>query len=320
MKIRFSRLLGKRNSAGFTLAEVIISTALLGILVIGILLFMTPVFSMTQVSEMNKKADRAATTIEYYLSRSLCNATYIKVFTNAEATDFNSSSGAIRVNTDMKDTILPLFSDPDSSFAVNYDLRCIRVKYAEDGNIRNSGGDSNGDGKLSKYMLYNDNINLNTLTISASSPVFDPGFYEDMYPSLTFQPIKSWFDTNNKLIEGADYKVWDLNDTTKYLEDAAGQKYMDNSVSPPVPVSVKTEMTPGIEIGIEVYGDEDLNPMSRAFEGVSYIETINTKGLSYNPSGAYKVFDTTNVGTGKDTFIFYVVRKPGIVISNTTAT
>lgn len=312
MKIRFSRLLGKRNSAGFTLAEVIISTALLGILVVGILLFMTPVFSMTKSSEMNKKADRAATTIEHYLSKSLSNATYIKVFTNAQAADFNTSSGAIRKNADMENSILPLFSDLNSTFVVNYDLRCIRIAYTDDGNMRNSGDDSNGDGKLSKYMLFNDVINLSGPNISSSNPVFEAGFYEDIYPSFTIEPIKVRVDQDGRLID-VPYEDWTLT-AGKNLVDASGNTLKDATG---VPVVVKAETTPGIELGIEVFESESMDAMSRVFEGVSYIETINIKGSANNTPANYKVFDTTNVGTGTDTFIFYVVRKPGTVIGST---
>ncbi|MBQ8170764.1 MAG: prepilin-type N-terminal cleavage/methylation domain-containing protein [Oscillospiraceae bacterium] len=313
MKIRFSRLLSKRNSAGFTLAEVIISTALLGILVIGILLFMTPVFSMTKVSEMNKRADRAATTIELYLSKSLANASWIKVFTNATDSDFNVGSGDMRMDADMKDSILPMFADTSSAYVANNDLRCIHIKYTEDANIRNSGGDSNGDGKLEKYMIYNDMIDLSGPSISSSTLVFEASFYEDLYPSFTIEPIKTWFDSNGKLIENVDYKEWSLNEATKNLEDSSGNKLMDTSVTPSVPYTVKTETTPGIELGIQMFSDEDMNGMSRVFEGVSYIETINTKGESYAPLG--RVFDVTDVGTGKDIYIFYVLRKPGMVAS-----
>lgn len=291
---RLKRLSRWRNSSGFTLVEVIVSTALLGVLIIGILLFMTPVFSLAGSSETNTKANRFATTLELYVSKSLRSSVYIKAYTGAKISDVNSNSGAIYTDADfqsMKDFVV--------ANSTNYELRCMSIRYVEDTNPRNS---STGDTAY-KYMLYNDKIDTSKyfLDESKSELVFDECFYEDIYPQFAFEVKPVYFDENGAVIDTTAPDI---------TLDADGK-----------PDTAKLTLYPAIEMNIDVYEEEKMEEYSRVFKGLSYIEANNIKSLQLNSKGTYKIYlpkEVTDGTTNKDIYIFYVARKAGVVVGSST--
>lgn len=291
---RLKRLSKWRNSSGFTLVEVIVSTALLGVLIIGILLFMTPVFSLAGSSETNTKANRFATTLELYVSKSLRSSVYIKAYTGAKISDVNSNSGAIYTDADfqsMKDFVV--------ANSTNYELRCMSIRYVEDTNPRNS---STGDTAY-KYMLYNDKIDTSKyfLDESKSELVFDECFYEDIYPKFAFEVKPVYFDENGAVIDTTAPDI---------TLDADGK-----------PDTAKLTLYPAIEMNIDVYEEEGMEEYSRVFKGLSYIEANNIKSLQLNSKGTYKIYlpkEVTDGTTNKDIYIFYVARKAGVVVGSST--
>lgn len=291
---RLKRLSRWRNSSGFTLVEVIVSTALLGVLIIGILLFMTPVFSLAGSSETNTKANRFATTLELYVSKSLRSSVYVKVFTGAKIGDVTSNSGAIYTDADfqsMKDFVI--------ANSTNYELRCMSIRYVEDTNPRNS---STGDTAY-KYMLYNDKIETAHyfLDESKSELVFDECFYEDIYPKFAFEVKPVYFDENGAVIDTTAPDI---------ALDADGK-----------PDTAKLTLYPAIEMNIDVYEEEGMEEYSRVFKGLSYIEANNVKSLQLNSKGTYKIYqpvEITDGTTNKDIFIFYVARKAGTLVGSST--
>ena len=290
-----------RNSSGFTLVEVIVSTALLGLLIVGILLFMTPVFGMIDNNEANQKADRAATTIEIYLSKSLRSSLYVKVYTGAARDDVNVNTGAIPSDAQFKE-----MQDFVTKNSENYEMRCISIRYVDDTNPRNN---SESD-TAKKYMLYNEKINTSSYTLSDTDAelIFDECFYEDIYPEFVFRRNPVCFDKDGKVI--AETYDEDGNVTPAHTDGNApwghGETY-------------KTTLYPVLEMDINVYNDESMGDFSKVFRGKSYIEINNIKSLQLNSSGNYKIFEPEAISDGttnKDIYIFYVARKAGTVTGN----
>ncbi len=281
------RLSKWRNSSGFTLTEVIVSTALLGILIVGILMFMTPIFNMSNDSKANQKADLAATTMELYLSKSLRSSLYVRVYTGATLDDINDSAGEI-----YNDLRMQTMKDHVKANKDSYELRCISIKYVEDTNPRNQ---SEGENPY-KYMLYNETYSLegNKLLTDKSELIFDACFYEDIYPEFAFSRQPVCFDENGKEIVDVD--------VDDYYEH-----------------NIKTILYPVLEMDINMYDNENMGDMDRVFRGKSYIEVNNVKSLQLNSEGKYMIFEPHAVSDGttnKDIYIFYVARKAGTVMGN----
>ncbi len=279
MKKYLTRLFKKRNSAGFTLVEVIVSTALIGVLMVGIVLFMAPVFSMVDTNETAQRADRTTTTLEHYISKSLRNSVLVKVYTGAKSTDITTAEGAIRNDTDFSGE--GGISDFMKDHSDNYQLNCLSIKYVEDTNPRNNSEGNNPH----KFMLYNESFDINYNLLS-SVPVFEECFYEDIYPQFTFdrESMKVELDENGKII-------------TDDID--------------PKP-EVKTTLYPGIQLDIDIYNDENMMDYGRIFRGTSYIEINNIKSMQINSEGKYKIFPVKELDPNeKDIYIFYVSRKVG---------
>lgn len=279
MKKYLTRLFKKRNSAGFTLVEVIVSTALIGVLMVGIVLFMAPVFSMVDTNETAQRADRTTTTLEHYISKSLRNTVFVKVYTGAKVTDITNPDGAIREDPDFSgEEGIEKFMEGHKD---NYQLNCLSIKYVEDTNPRNSSLGNNPH----KFMLYNESFDTNYNHLS-STAVFEECFYEDIYPKFTFSrdSMKVELDKDGKIIP----------------EDAD-----------PKPEVSKT-LYPGIQLDIDIYNDENMTDFGHIFKGTSYIEINNIKSMQINSEGKHKVFDITEIDPDQnDIYIFYVSRKVG---------
>ena len=282
--IKFRRLFNKRNAGGYTLVEVIIATALLGILIVGIMGFVTPVFSILQSSDEVKKAERSVTTIEHYLAKDLRKSIFIKVFTNASADDVKDDP--VKTNADFKE-MLTFLGTPE--MRKNYTLRCISIKLETDNNIRNK----TPDGKpAQKYILNNETYNWTTGTLdpTKTSRIFEDCFYEDIYPKYEFE-----------------HKTLQINSDTKQVVDPA---------SPPDPSKI-IEYTPAVVLNIKLYNNPDItNDMNLLFTGKSVIEVNNIKNTDINGKGKYKIFEPTDLSLdatydGTDIYIFYITRNIG---------
>ncbi len=270
---RFINLLKKRNSGGYTLVEVVVATALLGILIVGVLLFMTPVFGMMESNKYASQADRLTTTMETYISKTLRRSLYVKIFTGADDTDATSMTGAIRDHGDYKELVTFMNTGDNKN---KYKLNCLSVRYEVDQNPRNN---SEGDTAM-KYMLYNEKINTTHYTLDdAEQLVFDESFYEDLYPTVSIETLKVHFDSSGAVIDP-----------------------LPDGVTPAV------TRTPGFIFEIGVFSNESMNDVYRVFTGKSVIECNNIKSAETNPQQKYKIYDTTELTTGKDIYIFYITR------------
>lgn len=164
----------KRNSGGFTLVEVIISCALLGILILGVIMFVSPILNSVNSTNKNTRASNAAETVEYYISRSIRNAAYITILTN---TDFEEAS-----NSDVLAGLLEKYGLENVSG--QYSLKCISIRYAMD-----------SKSKTRKYFICNETFDTHGVLQANSGPapdtmVFDPCYFDGIYPEVVFSPVK----------------------------------------------------------------------------------------------------------------------------------
>ncbi len=297
----FRRLFSIRNSSGYTLVEVIVSTALLGILIIGIMMFMTPVFSNVDENVEQSRSDTVATTMQNYITKTLKNAQYVKVYTGVSQASMLAITQSINSTLSEGDpaedykTMTQTVQKNMSGGVKFRRLGCISLRYIEDKNPRNSDTGLNSY----KYILSNETVKLPGVTIpgvtagdyeivpSMSTPVFDTSFYEDLYPTTKFERIQGY----------------DLN--------TDGDNNPDSNP--------KDVMYPGYTLSIDVYNEPGIvdattkavnyGDGTKIFSGVGPIELNNIKSLEINPSGEFCTYENTNVGTGQDIYIFYIVRE-----------
>lgn len=313
MMKRIKRLFNRRNSAGFTLVEVIVATALLGVLLVGIIFFISPIFQNVETEGQITKADRATTTMEWYVSKTLRSAVFVKAYVGVEFEDVNTPTGYISIDATTKSP-----SDPNSgqlkdmvdlvaSAPGNYELRCLSFQYVEDTNVSNSSFSNSPR----KYMIFNEKVTITDSTpklvkidTTASAPVFEACFYEDIYPEFSFDVEKVYLTKD----ESGKYTK------TNYTEDDVAALSAEEQAK-------LLGLTPYIKMGINIYGDEGYATTNRAiFRASSIIEVNNVKNYDVNEKGYYKLFDTDIVrdvsdpGTEEDQkniFVFYVARKLG---------
>lgn len=114
------RLFKKRNNAGFTMVEVIISVALLGIMVLGVLGFMAPVLASVAEKQQNARAVMLMEAVDSYVTNSVRYADYLKIYTNVKA------------GTDPTDGD-PDFTEMKGKINASHELRCFSFCWKETG-------------------------------------------------------------------------------------------------------------------------------------------------------------------------------------------
>lgn len=338
---RIKRLLRKRNNGGFTLVEVIVASALLGVLILGMFGFVQPVLRSVREKEQNARAVMLAETVESYIASSTKYAYYVQTFSGVVLDDVkpSGSSGApiksakyvsnadalIDKNADDEEQAKKEAETLDGVFVAaegsldgmincmynilnkeNYEIRCIGMRWLED--------PKSGERKL---MLTNEVVNVTEdkklwLDLSKSKNVFETCFYDGLYPVLHFRNY-----TNQ-------YKV--LDSTTSLPED----KFAEDEL----------KIAAGLEITMDIYLDascystdnttrENANQtftgtLFSDFRNISSTNTINVDGEfkihpntqvhSYSEAlgkSGTLVYDNPEVGETyyPDTFIFYLARK-----------
>ena len=289
--MKFIRLLKKRKNGGFTLAEVIISCVLLGILILGVFSVVTPIISGVKSSEQSANALMLAEAANLYINRSIKNSVFVAIFENAKPNDM-AADQTIPKSKQMEE-MLAFINDADNKDAAGqdiYELRCIGVRWKYDEKSQRY-----------KYMITSETVDktngavdISTST-SKSYDVFETCFYENLYPALTFD-----------IMEAA-------------VLDADGNPTTD----PPTMQEV-----PAIKTTVNVYRDADMQEL--AVQAPDYAELTNirrqqatgfyklfSKNGILNEDGTY-VADTGTVLHGDDefddtsrpeTYIYFVTRK-----------
>lgn len=168
---KFKRRLFSRKNGGFTLVEVIVSAALLGVLLVGIIAFITPALKMMKTEETNSHASMVASSLENYITRSLRSTPYVKIVTNAKYSDF-SSTGTLVNSGDIKAMLdwAALSENADI-----YEIRCLSLRMTPD----TRSGES-------KYMLFQDYFKYGSLNV-LDMPVFEECFYDGLFPQITIE-------------------------------------------------------------------------------------------------------------------------------------
>lgn len=329
---RIKRRLMKRNNAGFTLVEVIVASALLGILLLGVLGFTQPVLKSVKEKEQDARAVMLCETIESYIAQSTRYAYYIQTFSGVIPDDVTSSSptslapiankaylydgtpeNAYKEKYDGHSLVNMLYCLNSVLGTTDYEIRCIGMRWLTD--------PKTGEKKL---MLTNEVVDQATcaLDLTKSKLVFEPCYYDGMYPILKFDNY------------GNQYQV--IDSTTGNVVD----KYAPADVT----------IAPGLEITMEVYLDSACYASAQAtrktaqfaFSGTTFadyrnigsVNTINTaKEFKIDPhvqvhdyadayltgaSGLAYINDEVGECYYPDTFIYFIAKK--VKISTGTPT
>lgn len=269
---RMKRLLRLRNKSGFTLVEVIIACALLGILVVGILGFATPVLNGVRAREQNARAVMLSEAIDSYIANTIQYAFYVQSFSDCTFSDTDASSGDPAVlsmkyegkqfekqkGKGLTDLLNCLNNDLAGDV---FELRCIGVRWMTVSRF--------GDKKL---VLTNEKVDQSTgrLDPSKTTLVFDPAFYDGLYPIVRFENYSNQYQ----------------------LKDDAG--HMQDMVKPE-----DVDIAPGIRIVTDVYVSPDCynvrenvrNSAVMTFSGISYADFPNIRSNLLN-KGVYKLQPT----------------------------
>lgn len=180
------RLLLRKRNKGFTLIEMVIAVALLGILVSGIVMFMSPIMDMIKNNKKNARATMLAETINTYIMGTLSKAKVVEVFAGQSIVDAMQAGGPTRINTDYYDVLTDKATADD-------EIRCIAMVWREDKSPTGAG--------RKKLMLVNCKVGENgqilcdpsnpatTPDVDKLSSVFDDSLYSDLYTTLTVASV-----------------------------------------------------------------------------------------------------------------------------------
>lgn len=247
---KIKRLLKARNKSGFTLVEVIISCALLAILVLGIMTFVTPVLKMVSSGQKNARATMLAETVDTYISGILRTAKMVEVFENVNyecpgvaninLTSYSPSGGGLYKIDEFMRT---------GTHAENFEVRALGIITKNSGDVTTQG-----------LRIYN--IELQNGFADGSEVA--SAFNFKGTPRIAFQDL---------MFEGL-YPVVKL-ETFKAQESSTGDETEHNAS--------------GYRISTKVYSDskcysavsqEERDKSRLAFEGVTFFENLNFNGGS----------------------------------------
>lgn len=272
----------RRNNGGFTLVEVIVSSALLGILLVGMIMFISPVMQLMQDEQKDARGNIIGSSLEHYISRSVRSTIFLKIFTNATITDTNIG-GAINTDPDLI-AMMNWCNEPANQN--RYEVRCISIRKTDDARNR-----TESNLPTSRFMIYQEYFatGATNLDQSYSLPVFDNAFYGDLYPRITVKQA-----------------------TNKYEEN----RYSDSQVADPA----TEEGRPSIEVTVDIYDDQNFGPTNKVFSGFGLTELFmiaNKDKMTDGDTKNAKIYDETqvrndsvaNTENAHDTFIFYIARK-----------
>lgn len=326
---RIKRRLLKRNNAGFTLVEVIVSCALLAVLILGVIGFSQPVLASVKQKEQNARAVMLCETVESYIAQSTRYAYFVQAYSfvvPSEATTVDPATGvsvlaskayidnaaaenAYKASYDgasLKDMLYCLNSVLGTT---DYEIRCIGMRWLTD--------PKSGEKKL---MLTNEIVDQTTCALALETDpakikyVFDPCYYEGLYPTLEF------IDYSNQ------YKV--VNPTTGAVEN----RY-DNAAD--ITIAPALGITMNIYLDSKCYSSNATTRKSAdpTFIGSTFVNYGNISNSVINSAGSFKVNPCVKAypdlpsaylhkATGEeymndevgecyhtDTYIFYIAKK-----------
>lgn len=164
------RILKKRASHGFTLVEMVISVALLGILLGGMMIFISPILRSFNDNKNLVSAENVANCMQEYVMHNLRNATQIVIVTNASYDDLGTNTLIAEAVADMKN---------DEGEVKNHVLKCMSLRYVD-----------------GKYILCNEpfgtgsTLSGNSNASALTGKVFNDCLYNNMYMNFDFEMAK----------------------------------------------------------------------------------------------------------------------------------
>ena len=269
---RIKRLLRLRNKSGFTLTEVIIASALLGVLVLGVMGFATPVLSSVRSKEQNARAVLLSEAIDDYIANKIQYSFYVAAVDHAAMGDANG------------DLILKPYSGSEFQKQQGMGLKSLLAKYEE------LGGESGGyeircigsrwldvpGMSQKKLMLTNEKI-ASTSTGALSGEyelVFDPVFYDVLYPIIKFENYSNQYQIKN--------------DAGEYIDQVTEED---------------VDIAPGLKVVTDVYISPDcynINENIRenallTFSGITYADLSNIRNPIINGDNTLKICPTVSL-------------------------
>lgn len=199
---RMKRLLRLRSKSGFTLVEMVISCALLGILVVGMMGFMTPILSSVRIKEQNARAVMLSEAIDSYIANTTQYAFYVQTIDTAAGVDTKATTTSqpnvlsLKYEGDefekQKDKGLSnLLSTFKNELAGDvYEIRCIGIRW-----IEVPGGDG-----MKKLMLTNEKVDQTNCALDPNGykPVFEAAFYDGLYPVVRFENYSNQYQLKDE--------------------------------------------------------------------------------------------------------------------------
>ncbi len=271
---RMKRLLRLRSKSGFTLVEMIIACALLGILIVGMMGFMTPIMASIHTKEQNARAVMLSEAIDSYIANSVQYAFYVQTIDTAAGVDTKASGSAQPGVLALKyvDDEFEKQKDKGLSDLLNclktdlagdvYEIRCIGMRW-----IEVPGG--NGEKKL---MLTNEKVDQNTCALDPDGykPVFDAAFYDGLYPIVRFENYSNQYQ---------------LKDEDGTPQDQVKEEDVD--IAPSIKVTTDVYLTPDCYSTDKSTRENAL----RSWSGVIYADFTNIRSNLLN-KGVYKIHPT----------------------------
>lgn len=312
MRKRLKRLLRLRNSTGFTLAEVVIACALLGILILGIMGFVTPILSSVREKQKNARAYMLSEAVDTYIEQTIQYAYFVATFSGVAYSDTTGASPRIvsakyeksspgaalefpKREGKSLESLKACFSKMEAD---TFEVRCIGVRWHRYGN---EGG--------WKLMLTNEQVDQTTLALdpNKSKLVFEECFYDDLFPIIKFENYNNQYSKKISGVATEQVKPEDL------------------------------DVAPGLRIVTDVYTNPECYSTSAGtrenalftMNGESYVGLNNIKSNLKN-KGDYEIVPNIEVNTYAaalaadssrkcsidgaecyypESFIYYIVRK-----------
>lgn len=244
--LRIKRLLKVRNSSGFTLVEIIISCALLSILILGIMMFVTPVLKMVTSNQKNARATMLSETVDTYISGVLRTAKMVEVFENVDCTFPETSSLNLMSNSPADGglhKIVEFMKAGDN--ALNYEVRALGIVVKDNGLVTSQGI------RIYNIPVMNDAHMEAGGTLAArvgeARPAFHDLMFEGLYPTVKIETFK--------------------------MQEASGTEKTSNARG--YRISTKVYSDPKC---YSQASDEAREKSMMAFEGVTYFEALNLGG------------------------------------------
>lgn len=277
------RLRRWRNSSGFTLVEVIVASALLGVLVLGVFSFVTPVLKNVASQEQNARALMLAETVNNYIARSLRYAVYVQPITGATGTEthpthmpatsalsvrskpYNNTTGEAYLDKFNGGTLDNLYDAYKNTFAPgDYTIGCIGIRWLKD--------EKSGATKLflTKETVFQNETDKNNLYLDEEKTqlVFETCFYDGLFPIIEIE------NYNNQY----------------YTVDDAGNKIEQVAAG-------DLDLAKSLRIVTRIYTEDDCysttesvrNKAMFVFQGTGYAPLENIASDILNSSGRYEL-------------------------------